>query len=136
MTRARLLVGGLVVLALYVTTLALFGGLFGGTEPLVRSSRRIPTAVGLLTLRGANGVEAVTIGRVVYVHPVSLNNAALLRHELEHVRQWRAAWLSYPLRYVLGLALCVCRCNGYERAAVRAVAGAPGDQGECARSRL
>ena len=45
---------------------------------------------------------AVTLGNAIVVHPDVQLTPRLLRHELAHVRQWRNAPVSFPLRYVLG----------------------------------
>lgn len=42
---------------------------------------------------------AVTFGDTIVVHPDVTLTERLLRHELEHVRQWRAAPLTFPVRY-------------------------------------
>ncbi len=52
-------------------------------------------------LSGMQGpAHAVTLGRVIVVPPESRPSDRLLRHELAHVRQWRAEPLSFPVRYV------------------------------------
>ena len=44
----------------------------------------------------------------------------LLRHELEHVRQWRTRPLTFPIRYLLCHLRYGYRDNPYERAARQA----------------
>ncbi len=43
---------------------------------------------------------AVTLGRTILVHPQARPTSRLIRHELAHVRQWRADPVLFPLRYV------------------------------------
>lgn len=40
------------------------------------------------------------IGPVVQIRPSRRGDASILAHELEHVRQWREAPISMPLRYL------------------------------------
>jgi hypothetical protein len=59
----------------------------------------IPRLGGLLSgMR--RPAAAVTLGDAIVVHSGVPVTAELLRHELAHVRQWRAAPLSFPIRYV------------------------------------
>jgi hypothetical protein len=44
---------------------------------------------------------AVTLGDAILVHPDARLTPGLLRHELAHVRQWRAQPFTFPLRYLL-----------------------------------
>jgi hypothetical protein len=43
--------------------------------------------------------SAVTLGRTIVLHPDATASPGLLRHELEHVRPWADAPLSFPFRY-------------------------------------
>ena len=63
---------------------------------------------------------AVTLGDTILVHPGAPLTARLLRHELAHVRQWRAQPLTFPLRYVLNHLRYGYRDNPYEVAARQA----------------
>lgn len=61
--------------------------------------RWLPTLAGRLSgLRGH--AAAVTLGDTIVVHPDAPLTPRLLRHELAHVRQWRASPLGFPLRYL------------------------------------
>jgi hypothetical protein len=65
----------------------------------IRQGRWIARVGGWFT--GARGpAAAVTVGDTIVVHPDAPLTERLLRHELEHVRQWRAAPLTFPVRYV------------------------------------
>lgn len=51
-------------------------------------------------LAGMRGpASAVTLGRTIVLHPDVAPSQRLMRHELEHVRQWTERPLSFPLRY-------------------------------------
>ena len=88
----------------------------------IRIGRWVPVLSGWLSGMGARAA-AVTLGRTIVVHPDSALDGRLLRHELEHVRQWRRYPLTFPIRY----ALCHLRYgyhdNPYERAAREAERG-------------
>ena len=88
----------------------------------VRVGRWVPALSGRLSGMG-HAAAAVTLGRTIVVHPDVVMDARLLRHELEHVRQWRSQPLTFPIRY----ALCHLRYgyhdNPYERAAREAERG-------------
>ena len=59
----------------------------------------IPAIGGRLS--GMQGpAAAVTLGSIIIVHPDVRLSRNLLRHELEHVRQWRERPFTFPLRYV------------------------------------
>ena len=93
----------------------------------VRVGRWVPALGGRLSgMR--RSAAAVTLGRTIVVHPDVVRSGPvldgrLLRHELEHVRQWRRHPLTFPIRY----ALCHLRYgyhdNPYERAARDAEGG-------------
>jgi hypothetical protein len=72
-------------------------------------------------MRGA--AAAVTLGRTIVVHPDAALDPRLLRHELEHVRQWRRYPLTFPLRYVLCHLRYGYHDNPYEREARAAEQG-------------
>lgn len=64
----------------------------------LRRGRVVPVLGGLLAgMR--RPAAAVTLGRTIIVHPSVTPSARLLRHELEHVRQWRRNPIAFPLRY-------------------------------------
>ncbi len=88
----------------------------------VRLGRWVPAFSGWLSGMG-HSAAAVTLGRTIVVHPDARLDGRLLRHELEHVRQWRRQPLTFPIRY----ALCHLRYgyhdNPYERAAREAEGG-------------
>jgi hypothetical protein len=49
----------------------------------------------------APGASATTIGPVMVVRPAAVDDEHLLRHELEHVRQWREhGVVGFLVRYV------------------------------------
>ena len=82
----------------------------------VRIGRWVPALGGRLSgMRRA--AAAVTLGRTIVVHPEAALEPRLLRHVLEHVREWRLYPVTFPLRY----ALCHLRYgyhdNPYEREA-------------------
>ena len=88
----------------------------------VRIGRWVPALGGRLSgMR--RSAAAVTLGRTIVVHPDAHLDGRLLRHELEHVRQWQRHRLTFPIRY----ALCHIRYgyqdNPYERAAREAERG-------------
>lgn len=83
---------------------------------LIRTGRWLPFAGGLLSgMR--RSAAAVTLGRTIVVHPDAALDGRLLRHELEHVRQWRRHPLTFPLRYALCHIRYGYRDNPYEVAA-------------------
>jgi len=53
----------------------------------------------------APGADATTLGRFVFVRPEAAGSRRLLRHELVHVRQWRALGVLGFLRRYLGAYL-------------------------------
>jgi hypothetical protein len=58
------------------------------------------------------GADAITIGSVVSVRRAASENAHLLRHEVEHVRQWRRLGGFGFLRRYLG-SYARWRLRGY-----------------------
>lgn len=63
----------------------------------IRGARWIPVLGGIFgRMRGP--AAAVTLGRTIVVHPDARLTRRLLRHELEHVRQWEEDPL-FPIRY-------------------------------------
>lgn len=79
----------------------------------VRRGRWV-TAVGGI-LAGARGPAlAVTLGEVIVVHPDVPLSDRLLRHELAHVRQWRANPWLFPARYAWAWLRHGYRDNPYE----------------------
>ena len=73
----------------------------------------IPVVAGVLS--GMKGpAAAVTLGDAIIVHPRVPLTPRLLRHELEHVRQWRQHSVSFPLRYVWGHLRHGYHANPYE----------------------
>ena len=88
----------------------------------IRVGRWIPALGGVLSgMR--RSAAAVTLGRTIVVHPDALMDVRLLRHELEHVRQWQRHPLTFPLRYALNHLKYGYRDNPYERAAREAERG-------------
>jgi len=58
------------------------------------------------------GADAITIGSVISVRRDAAGSARLLRHEQEHVRQWRSYGFFGFLRRYLG-AYAAARLRGY-----------------------
>lgn len=59
----------------------------------------IPEIGGRLCgMRGA--AAAVTLGSTIVVHDAVTLTPGLLKHELEHVRQWRQRPITFPLIYI------------------------------------
>ena len=82
----------------------------------VRQGRWIPWVGGMFT--GARRpAAAVTVGETIVVHPGTMISERLIRHELEHVRQWREAGWTFPLRYAWLYLRHGYRENPYEIAA-------------------
>jgi hypothetical protein len=75
--------------------------------------RMIPQIGGWLSGMGGPAA-AVTLGNAIVVHPSVAVTSQLLRHELAHVRQWRRAPFSFPVRYVLEHMKHGYRNNPYE----------------------
>lgn len=88
----------------------------------IRIGRWVPALGGRLSgMR--RSAAAVTLGRTIVVHPEALMDGRLLRHELEHVRQWQRHPLTFPLRYALNHLKYGYRENPYELAAREAERG-------------
>lgn len=88
----------------------------------VRVGRWVPALGGRLSgMR--RSAAAVTLGRTIVVHPDARLDGRLLRHELEHVRQWRSQPLTFPIRYLLCHIRYGYHDNPYERAAREAERG-------------
>jgi hypothetical protein len=66
----------------------------------------------LLVGPAAPGATATTLGPLILMRPRGVGNARLLRHELEHVRQWREQGVLGFLRRYLG-AYLRWRLRGY-----------------------
>jgi len=60
----------------------------------------------------APGALATTFGPVIFMRRRAVGNRRLLRHELEHVRQWREQGVGGFLRRYLG-AYLRWRAHGY-----------------------
>jgi hypothetical protein len=86
--------------------------------------RWVPALGGLLAgMRGP--AAAATLGDTIVVHPSVQLTERLIRHELEHVRQWRSRPLTFPLRYALNHVRFGYAGNPFEVEARRAEAGPP-----------
>jgi Domain of unknown function (DUF4157) len=66
----------------------------------------------LLIGPAAPGAAATTLGPLILMRPRAVGNRRLLRHELEHVRQWREQGVVGFLRRYLG-AYVLWRLRGY-----------------------
>jgi Domain of unknown function (DUF4157) len=66
----------------------------------------------LLIGPAAPGATATTLWSVILMRPRGVGDARLLRHELEHVRQWRRYGVIGFLWRYLGAYLC-WRARGY-----------------------
>lgn len=100
----------------------MLGSLFGrrirppGSVPadvVLRTGRWIPFVGGWLSGH-ARAAAAVTLGRTIVVHPAAPLTTRLLRHELEHVRQWQRRPLTFPLHYAWLHLRHGYRANPYE----------------------
>lgn len=76
----------------------------------------IPWIGGLFTGSG-HPAAAVTVGSTIIVSRRVEASAALVRHELEHVRQWREEGWRFPIRYAVQYMRYGYRANPYEVAA-------------------
>jgi hypothetical protein len=75
----------------------------------------------LLVGPAAPGASATTLGPLILMRPQRVGDARLLRHELEHVRQWRRYGVVGFLRRYLG-AYLGWRVRGYgHKAAYRRI---------------
>jgi hypothetical protein len=83
---------------------------------MLRAGRWIPRVGGWLA-GSRRPAAAVTLGRTIIVHPDAALTRRLLRHELEHVRQWRSRPISFPLHYAWLYLRHGYRANPYEVAA-------------------
>ena len=79
----------------------------------VRTARWLPVIAGKLSGMRAPAA-AVTLGDTIIVHPDVQLTGRLLRHELEHVRQWRRHPLSFPARYLINHVRYGYHDNPYE----------------------
>lgn len=79
----------------------------------VRRSSLVPWLGGRLA--GMSGpAAAVTLGRVILVHPSVEPDERLLRHELAHVAQWTSRPLTFPFWYIRAHIRHGYRDNPYE----------------------
>lgn len=85
----------------------------------VRRGRWIPAVGGRLS-GGRQAALAVTLGDTIVVHPDAPLTDRLVRHELEHVRQWRERPWTFVLRYALAHLRFGYHDNPYEIEARRA----------------
>ena len=86
-----------------------FRPLFGRQDEAVRAAvpadvaivrgRWLPALAGRIAGIGRH-MAAVTVGDTIVVHPDVTLTPRLLRHELEHVRQWRERPVEFPLLYL------------------------------------
>ena len=83
-------------------------------EIAIRYSREVPEVASHIARIKVN---AVTIGRTVFVHPDAAGDSALIRHELEHVAQWDRGGLVFALDYAWQWARHGYWSNPYELAA-------------------
>lgn len=65
----------------------------------LRHSRLVPRIGGWLSRMGGPAA-AVTLGRTILLNPEVRPSPRLLRHELEHVRQWERHPVAFPFRYI------------------------------------
>jgi hypothetical protein len=86
---------------------------------VLRTGRWIPRIGGILA-GSRYPAAAVTLGGTIVVHPDAALTARLVRHELEHVRQWRRNPLTFPLHYAWLYLRHGYRANPYEVAARQA----------------
>ena len=79
----------------------------------VRTARWLPVIAGKLSGMRAPAA-AVTLGNTIIVHPDIKLTSRLLRHELEHVRQWQQHPVSFPARYLINHLRYGYYANPYE----------------------
>lgn len=82
-------------------------------DVVIRAGRLVPLIGGRLSGMSRHAA-AVTIGRMIIVHPDVPLTDRLLRHELAHVRQWQRAPITFPLRYAWQHLKHGYRDNPYE----------------------
>lgn len=88
----------------------------------LRGSRLVPLIGGILSgMRGP--AAAVTLGRMILVHPRARLTARLIRHELAHVAQWEREPVAFPFRYIAAHIRHGYADNPYEREARAAETG-------------
>ena len=102
---------------------AVAGSLPSGVE--VRVGRWLPTLAGRLAGMRSHAA-AVTVGDTIVVHPEVTLSEALVRHELAHVRQWRALPWTFVVRYAAAHLRHGYRDNPYEVEARKAETGDAG----------
>jgi hypothetical protein len=90
----------------------------GELEPgvVLRSGRWI-TRIGGWLAGSRHPAAAVALADTIVVHPDVRLTRRLVRHEMEHVRQWRRNPLAFPLRYAWLHLRHGYRANPYEVAA-------------------
>lgn len=79
----------------------------------IRRSRLVPRIGGRLSGMG-RPAAAVTLGRVILLHPSAPPAERLIRHEIAHVRQWERRPLTFPIRYIAAHILHGYMRNPYE----------------------
>jgi hypothetical protein len=79
----------------------------------LRRSRLLPWLGGKLAGM-TRPPAAVTLGRVILVHPDVVPSERLLRHELAHVEQWSRHPLIFPFSYIRAHIRHGYRDNPYE----------------------
>lgn len=83
---------------------------------VLRSGRWL-TRIGGWLAGSRQPAAAVTLGHTIVVHPGVRLTARLMRHEMEHVRQWQQRPLAFPLHYAWLHLKHGYRANPYEVAA-------------------
>ena len=68
-------------------------------EVSVRRASWLPQVAGLLSGMGGPAA-AVTLGKTIIVHPSVRLSSRLVKHELEHVKQWQTLGWKFPMQYV------------------------------------
>lgn len=79
----------------------------------LRTARWLPVIAGRMSGMRAPAA-AVTLGNTIIVHPDVELTSRLLRHELEHVRQWQRNPVTFPARYVINHFRYGYDANPYE----------------------
>lgn len=82
-------------------------------DVVLREAQWLPRLAGILSGMGGPA-GAVTLGRTIILHPSARASAALIRHELAHVRQWQSHPVTFPIRYALNHLRYGYRDNPYE----------------------